>query len=173
MSEPTPLQDEIQQTRPFQSKGQEATLALFRTADLLRRHLAGCFARSGITHQQYNVLRILRGAGEEGLPTLSIADRMIEHAPGITRLIDRLVVKELVVRERLAGDRRRVQCFISPQGLELLATLDEPVSRADKEAMADLAQDELEELVKTLAKLRQGLRARRLSQPRNALKGAS
>ena len=158
MSEPTTLQEEIQQTRPFRSKGQEATLALFRTGDVLRRHLAACFAESGITHQQYNVLRILRGAGADGLPTLSIADRMIEQAPGITRLIDRLVSKELVIRERALGDRRRVQCFISEIGLELLSRLDHPVDQADECVMRTLQEEEKQQLIQILAKIRQGIR---------------
>ena len=152
------LQAEIQQNRPFKSKGQEATLALFRTADMLRRKSSEVFADSGITHQQYNVLRILRGAGDDGLPTLSIADRMIEQTPGITRLIDRLVAKELVIRERVPGDRRRVQCFISESGLELLASLDEPVDGNDDRVMGMLDQDEKSRLVELLDKIRLGLR---------------
>lgn len=152
------LQEEIQQNRPFKSKGQEATLALFRTADMLRRKSSEVFADSGITHQQYNVLRILRGAGADGLPTLSIADRMIEQTPGITRLIDRLVVKDLVIRERVAGDRRRVQCFISETGLELLASLDEPVDSNDGRVMGMLEDEEKIRLIELLDKIRFGLR---------------
>lgn len=152
------LQEEIQQNRPFRSKGQEATLALFRTADILRRKSSEVFTDSGITHQQYNVLRILRGAGDDGLPTLSIADRMIERTPGITRLIDRLVAKELVIRERAPGDRRRVQCFISESGLDLLASLDEPVDGNDDRLMGMLSESEKSRLVELLDKIRLGLR---------------
>ncbi len=102
------IQQEIKQTVPFQSKAEEAAIALMRTADLVRRGVEAIVAPYGITSQQYNVLRILRGAGEKGLPTLEIAERMIEQTPGITRLIDRLERKypvtsrpELVMRIRL------------------------------------------------------------------------
>ena len=85
----------------------------------------------GITPQQYNVLRILRGAGAEGLPTLSIGERMIEQTPGVTRLVDRLERKGLVERTPCAKDRRRVFCRMTAKGLELLKELDDPVNRWD------------------------------------------
>src|SRR5258706_5345171 len=87
---------ELKQTRPFPSKAQEAAVALMRTADVLRRLRSAIVEPNGMTAQQYNGLRILRGAGELGLPTLEIAERMIESTPGITRLIDRLGTKKLV-----------------------------------------------------------------------------
>src|SRR6478752_1983616 len=90
------LQEEIRQTRPFSSPSEEAAVALVRTADLLRRALTAVVDPHDITLQQYNVLRILRGAGVDGLPTLEIASRMVEHAPGVTRLLDRLQGKGLV-----------------------------------------------------------------------------
>ena len=91
-----------------------------------------------ITLQQYNVLRILRGAGDEGLPTLDIAERMIEHAPGVTRLIDRLEAKGLVRRQRPADDRRQVLCVATAAALALLEQLDAPMDRADREALGML-----------------------------------
>ena len=103
-----------------------------RTGGLVRRVIASVVEPHGITQQQYNVLRILRGAGEKGLPTLEIADRMIEETPGITRLIDRLELKRLVTRERSATDRRQVFCRITPDGLTLLARLDEPIAEAER-----------------------------------------
>jgi len=104
----------IQQTKPFASKRQEGTIALFLTAEAVRWRFARLLASRGeLTVQQYNVLRILRGAGAVGLPTLSIVERMIEHTPGITRLIDRLESKGLVTRSRAAEDRRQVLCRIS------------------------------------------------------------
>ena len=83
-------------------------MTLLRTADLARRALGAVVEEHAITPQQYNVLRILRGAGASGLPTLEIADRMIEESPGITRLLDRLEAKGLVRRERCPHDRRQV-----------------------------------------------------------------
>src|SRR6266576_2721240 len=111
----------------FRSREQEAALGLLRTADAVKRSLAQVIEPHGITAQQYNVLRILRGAGADGLPTLEIADRMIEQTPGITRLIDRLESKKLVWRERSSTDRRCVYCRITAAGIALLARLDGPV----------------------------------------------
>src|SRR5918998_6288391 len=121
------LPRELKQTKPFPAKSQEAAVALMRTADLIRRSVSGVIEPHGITTQQYNVLRILRGAGEAGLPTLDIAERMIEQTPGITRLIDRLEAKRLVSRERCLTDRRQVFCRITAEGLTLLAALDRPL----------------------------------------------
>src|SRR5829696_3408168 len=114
------IQQEIKQNRPFTSRTQEAVVALMRTTDLVRRAIGAIVEPHGITLQQYNVLRILRGSGEQGLPTLEIADRMIEQTPGITRLIDRLETKRLALRERCKNDRRRVYCRITRDGLALL-----------------------------------------------------
>jgi DNA-binding MarR family transcriptional regulator len=125
------LREEIKQRRPFRSRGHEGVLSLLLTADRLRRDLAQVVEPHGLTLQQYNVLRILRGAGEKGLPTLEIAERMIEQTPGITRLLDRLEKKALIRRERCPKDRRRVWVAITPSGLRLLASLDAPMSRAD------------------------------------------
>src|SRR5215210_860216 len=80
------LQDEIKQTRPFRSTAEEVVVSILRTAAVVQRHLAQVVEAHGITIQQYNVLRILRGAGEAGLPTLAIRDRMVEEAAGITGL---------------------------------------------------------------------------------------
>ena len=75
-------------------------MSVLRTAAVMQRHLAQVVEAHGITIQQYNVLRILRGAGEAGLPTLAIRDRMVEEAAGITRLLDKLESAGHVVRER-------------------------------------------------------------------------
>lgn len=144
------VQEEIQQTRPFHADGQEAIVALWRTADLLRAYFGRVVEEHDLTIQQYNVLRILRGAEPDGLPTLSIAKRMIERAPGITRMIDRLETKGLVARERRADDRRCVHCRITSAGLRLLAELDDPVDAADEEALAALEAGEVRELIRLL-----------------------
>ncbi|HYY96786.1 MAG TPA: MarR family transcriptional regulator [Pyrinomonadaceae bacterium] len=104
----------------------------------------------GITAQQYNVLRILRGAEPEGLPTLTIAERMIERTPGITRMIDRLEAKGLVAREVRPHDRRRVYCRITKKGLSLLKQLDEPVEEFNRSAFRTLSDAELRQLVALL-----------------------
>jgi DNA-binding MarR family transcriptional regulator len=106
--------------------------------------------------QQYNVLRILRGAGSAGLPTLEVSDRMIEQAPGITRLFDRLESKGLVLRQRCPADRRQVLCWLTAAGTELVERLDGPMNAADAGAVAALTPAELEQLIRLLDTLRAG-----------------
>lgn len=106
-------------------------MALLRTADIVRRSVSSVVAPAGVTLQQYNVLRILRGAPPGGLPTLEIGARLVERTPGTTRLLDRLVEKGFVDRS-VGGDRRKVLCTITPRGLALLAALDDDVLHADE-----------------------------------------
>jgi DNA-binding MarR family transcriptional regulator len=150
------LQTEIAQRRPFHSIKAEVAVSILRTAALIERHFAQVVARTGVTVQQYNVLRILRGAGEEGLPTLVIRDRMIHAAPGITRLLDKLEKAELARRERTSPDRRQVFCYITPRGLEVLGQLDEEMREADEIAVGNLGDEEQRQLLKLL----EGVRAR-------------
>jgi len=156
MEEMSPLQKEIRQGKPFRSRGQEVVVALIRTADLVRRTVGRVLEPYDITLQQYNVLRILRGAGEQGLPTLEIGERMVEHAPGITRLLDRLETKGLVRRQRCPEDRRQVLCWLTPAGAELVEKLDEPVDSADAEAVAMLGPEDQERLLRLLDAVRTG-----------------
>ena len=146
---------ELKQNKPFPSKAQEAAVALLRTADVLRRLIGAVVEPKGITTQQYNVLRILRGAGERGLPTLEIAERMIETTPGITRLIDRLETKKLVSRERCLTDRRQVFCSITAHGLTLLSSLDAPILHATDTALGILKKTELTSLIDLLDRTRE------------------
>lgn len=132
-------------------------MGLLRTADVVRRYFAQLLEPYGITPQQYNVLRILRGA-RSPLPTMEIVDRMVERAPGITRLLDRLDEKGLVSRERCMEDRRQVLCSISPEGLKLLEELDEPVNAADEAVLAMLKGGEVEQLIELLHRIREGHR---------------
>ena len=136
------------------SLSQEATLGVFRTADLLRRRFASVVEPYGITIQQYHVLRILRRAGTTGAPTLAIAERLVEHAPGITRLLDRLEKKGWVSRQRATEDRRQVLCRITLDGLAFLAVLDGRVDDADDQCLAMLSPRDLHTLVRLLGKIR-------------------
>jgi DNA-binding MarR family transcriptional regulator len=154
-SRPLSIQEELQQSKPFHSVGQEAYLALLRTADDMRRRVSLVLEPAGITLQQYNVLRILRGAGTDGLPTLAIGERMIERTPGVTRLIDRMEEKGWVSRERCADDRRRVWCRITERGLRLLAPLDAPVNAVDDSLEEVLEQRELAALIDQLDRIRE------------------
>ncbi len=154
--ETSALQREIRQNRPFGSLHQEATLGVLRTADLLRRRVAEVVERYGVTVQQFNVLRILRGAGGP-LPTLEIGERMVEQAPGVTRLLDRIEAKGWVARERCTEDRRQVLVSITPAGLELLARMDETVNGADADALGMLDDADTERLIELLDRIRAGL----------------
>jgi DNA-binding MarR family transcriptional regulator len=100
------------------------------------------------------VLRILRGAGPDGLPTLTIGERMIEQTPGVTRLVDRLERKGLVARTPCPKDRRRVFCKITTKGLDLLKELDEPVNRWDAQAVSVLPPSELDSFINLLDRVR-------------------
>ncbi|MFI5181018.1 MAG: MarR family winged helix-turn-helix transcriptional regulator [Thermoanaerobaculia bacterium] len=148
------LAAELKQTRPFSSRRQEGTLGLLRTADVVRRALSGVIEPHGITLQQYNVLRILRGAGPTGLPTLEIASRMIETSPGITRLLDRLEEKKLAARVRCPKDRRRVLCTATAEAMRLLARLDAPVHEAGDGVLRMLTDRQTDTLIAVLDAIR-------------------
>lgn len=153
---PSQLQREIKQTRPFRSTAQEATLAILRTADVLRRRVGEVVEAEGLTPQQYNVLRILRGSHPDPLSVSDVGERLIERTPGVTRLIDRLAEKELVRRARCADDRRMVHCWITEQGLAILARLDEPMDEADEALAGPLDEREVRHLVALLDRVRSG-----------------
>ncbi len=153
------MQAEIGQRRPFHSLKAEVAVSILRTAALLERHFAQVVSRTGVTVQQYNVLRILRGAGEEGMPTLVIRDRMIHAAPGITRLLDKLEKAGLARRERASPDRRQVFCYITPRGLDVLEQLDEEMRTADDTAVGNLSETEQQQLMKLLDGIRAGHRS--------------
>lgn len=151
---PSLLEIELKQTRPFASRTEEAVVGLFRTAEVVRRVLAAVIGQKGITLQQYNVLRILRGAGSEGIPTLEIGERMVEEAPGVTRLLDRLEAKGLVRRQRRRTDRRQVLCWIEPAGARLLADLERPMRNAARRRLAGLDTAGLESLITLMEAVR-------------------
>ena len=148
------IRDEIKQTRPFASPAAEAVVTLLRTADHVRAVLSEVVAPRGITLQQYNVLRILRGAGADGLPTLEIAQRMIESSPGITRLLDRLEAKSLVARRRCPTDRRQVLCYASEAALALLASVEKPLAEGTARLLLPLGARRTSELIRLLDAVR-------------------
>ncbi|MCK5941682.1 MAG: MarR family transcriptional regulator [Planctomycetes bacterium] len=153
--QPETVQQAIRQTQPFRSPRHEAMIGLLLTAQELTRPVQELLAeRAELTHQQYNVLRILRGSKDIGLPTLDVAERMIERTPGVTRLIDRLEKKGLVRRERSSKDRRQVFCFLTETGERLLAELDEPIDQLDERLMRGLDDQELRDLTRMLDRLR-------------------
>lgn len=156
---PRSLAEEIRQNRPWASPAEEAFVSVMRTAALIRRALAQAVEPLGISPAQYNVLRILRGAGLEGLPTLAVRDRLVEEAPGITRLIDKLERSNSVKRDRTGRDRRTVRVRITPAGLDLLAEADGRVGTLldlFKSSMPNEAQHTA--LTDLLVQVRAGLR---------------
>jgi DNA-binding MarR family transcriptional regulator len=148
------LQEEIKQTKPFRSSQQEAVLSLLKTTDVVRRRLAQVVEPRNLSLEQYNVLRILRGAGSTGMATLDVSSRLIEQTPAITRLLDKLEAKNLVRRERCSEDRRQVLCWITGTGLALLDEMDEEMESAAREPFAHLSITEVKSLIKILNRIR-------------------
>jgi DNA-binding MarR family transcriptional regulator len=151
------VQRELRQSKPFLSISAEAAVGILRTADTLRRFFTAVLQPYDLTLAQFNVLRILRGAGPAGAPTLDVAARLIESAPGITLMMDRLVAKGWVRRHRARSDRRQVLCFLTPAGAELLRKVDRPVDLADIRAMAALSPRQQSTLVRLLDIVRRDL----------------
>ena len=143
------IQSEIKQTKPLTPE-QEVLLTLQRTADAFQRRIVEVLKPYGVSGTQYNVLRILRGAGKDGLPCGAIAERMVTHDPDITRLLDRLAKMGFITRERGQRDRRVVTTTITESGLKLLKQLDKPVQEAGTELMSRLSQSQMSELVELL-----------------------
>ena len=132
------------------STEEAAFLDLLRTTDMLSRGLVQVLKAEGVSATQYNVLRILRGA-PGGLACGEIASRMITRDPDITRLLDRLEKRRLISRWREVRDRRTVMARITPEGLRLLARLDEPVEAAHRKQLGHLGRERLRTLIELLS----------------------
>jgi len=144
------LREELQQSRPFSSLEEEAALNIARTAAVLEHGWIDLLRKHGLTPTQYNVLRILRGAGEAGLCRNDVRDRLVALVPDTTRLLDRMAEMGLVVRVRGTADRRYVTTRITQAGLHLLATLDGPVTDAHRRCFAHMSRSDLEKLIRLL-----------------------
>lgn len=145
---------EILQTKPFTCREEEVFLNLARSYEYLLQGLSELFRAFNLSTTQYNILRILRGAGEEGLNCTEAAQRMVSHDPDITRLLDRLETRNLIERMRLSSDRRVVVAKITAAGLALLAQLDQPMLDLHATQMERLKPEQLEELIGLLEQLR-------------------
>jgi DNA-binding MarR family transcriptional regulator len=154
---PQRLRDEIKQTKPFGSLEQEALLSIARTAAVLEHAMGEELKAHGITPTQFNVLRILRGAGAGGLSRQDVRERMISPVADCTRLLDRLDEMGLVTRERDLDDRRVVTTRITQDGLQLLAALDRPVADFHRRQLGHMDARSLQQLVDLLAVAREGL----------------
>jgi len=148
------LRAEIRQERPFRSSEQEAFLNIQRTADVLMSRMDKVLSAQSVSPTQYNVLRILRGAGEAGLPCGAVAERMITRDPDITRLMDRLEKQGLITRTRDTHDRRVVLARMTEKAGKILDALDEPVERELKRQLGHLGVQRLRQLVELLELVR-------------------
>ncbi len=146
----TGLKTEIEQSVPFASAEEEALLNLVRTADRLSRAVQRIIRPWGVTATQYNVLRILRGAGPEGVTCSEIGDRMVTADPDITRLLRRLKALKLIRQQHDRHDRRVVRTRISEAGLQLLDEMDPEVKRAPGELLGHMRTEEIAELTRLL-----------------------
>jgi DNA-binding MarR family transcriptional regulator len=150
------LQAELKQKIPFTSPEQEAYLSLLRTADALQAHVEAQLKEFGLTGTQYNALRILRGAGPEGLPCREIGERMITRDPDITRLLNRLEDRGFVERTRARHDLRVIYGKITAGGLKLLREMDRPIEKHGREMLKHVGQEKLQQLIELLELVRGG-----------------
>ncbi len=153
---PRGLQAELKQKIPFTSREAEAYLSLLRTSDALQTQVEAQLKEFGLTGTQYNALRILRGAGPEGLPCREIGERMITRDPDITRLLDRLEDRGFVQRTRARHDRRVIYGKITPAGLKLLREMDKPLEKFGREMLRHVGQGKLRQLIELLELVRRG-----------------
>ncbi len=153
------LKLEIVQESPFSSLEEEALLNVMRTSDCLHRIFQRETREWGITSTQYNVLRILRGAGPRGLTCAAIGSRMITAEPDITRLLTRLKALKLIRQHKDRNDRRQVWTQISEAGLELLKSMDPVIDHMPRQLLGHMNQSDLAEFIRLLELARKGVEA--------------
>ena len=144
------LQDESRRKKPLPSPEEGVFLNILRTAEALSWGVAETLKGADLTPAQYNVLRILRGAGGEGASCGQISERMVTKDSDITRLLERLDTRGLITRERDGQDRRYITVRITAEGLALLDSLDEPIAQCHKRQIGHLGKDRLASLGKLL-----------------------
>jgi DNA-binding MarR family transcriptional regulator len=147
---PATLREDLQQKRPFRSLREEALLNLTRTEGMARDGIERLLAPHGLSAAQYNVLRILRGAGKDGLCRNQIGDRLLSRMPDVSRLLDRMETAGLVSRVRSTEDRRLVNTTLTKQGRSLVDALDAVLTRYQKEQLGHLTDEQLRTLVDLL-----------------------
>ena len=149
-------QKETGQARPYGNREEDVYLSLLRTAERLSRGLTETLSRADLTPTQYNALRILRGAGQEGASCSEVSERMVTKDSDITRLLDRLETRGLISREREVKDRRRIVTRITDEGLRVLAELDAPMAETHRSQLGHLSEKQLASLGKLLETARNG-----------------
>jgi len=143
------LQQELKKRGPFESLEQEAMLSILRTSDLLENRLARLLREYELTPSQYNAMRIMCGEGQP-MPCLEVANRMIQVAPAITRVVEQLVTRGLAVKEQSGGDRRVFLVELTGTGKRLLKKLDAPISQLHQSLLGHVPNTELTKLIATL-----------------------
>jgi DNA-binding MarR family transcriptional regulator len=149
------LRTELKQRKPFTSLEQEAFLNVARTEATLRDHLDRVLKPFGISVTQYNVLRILRGAGQGGLCRNEIRGRLVDRMPDVTRLLDRMEETGWITRSRSTEDRRQVSTYLTRSGRDLVDSLDEPVAAEHAQRLGHLSKTQLRTLIDLLSAARQ------------------
>jgi len=153
----TTLKEELKSSADFKSIQHEVFLSLMVTVDRLNRRHTEFMSAFGISQKQYNILRILRGSGANGIPVMEIGRRMIEKSPDVSRIIDRLIDLGYVKRRRQRNDRRVVIVTITQKGNDLLAKMDAPVDKEVITALSHVDEDDLKELAALLDKVRDSI----------------
>jgi DNA-binding MarR family transcriptional regulator len=139
--------------RAFSGESDQAVVSVLVAAEHLNEQVSAVISGHGITADQYNVLRILRGVHPEGHPRHEIARRMIHPAPDATRMLDRLLRRKLITRVRDPRDARLSVARITPAGLALLKRMDPEVDEVQRRATSMLSAAERKELVRICEKL--------------------
>ncbi len=152
------LYRDLKQSRPFRSLEEALLLSLLMCSQRMSEQLHRILKTENLSDVQYNILRILRGAGEEGRSCGQISERLVTRVPDVTRLLDRLEARELVRRERSSSDRRVVLSYATPRALTLLEKLDPLVSSGIRRSMEHLDEKQRLNLLASLERLREGLK---------------
>jgi DNA-binding MarR family transcriptional regulator len=161
------LKKELKQTRPFSGLAETAHLSVLVTAERIKANESGIFRAKDLTAPQYNVLRILRGAGTDGISCTEVSGRMITRDSDITRMLDRLEARGLIARHRKSDDRRVIKAVITEAGLAMLDDLDVPLEVFHRSQMAGLSDDDLKAMIILLDKVRSNIRDKGETYERN------
>ena len=154
MAQPSSLAQELGKKRPFDTAEEEAYVAIWRTGAVLDGEVNRLMRAHGLTKTSYNILRILRGAGESGCSGVEIASMVVADVPDMARLIDRLERLGYLRRCKSDDDRRCVRNYLAPKGAEALEALDKPLRALQRRQFAALSRAEMQALSGLLAKIR-------------------
>jgi len=150
------LQKDLKKRDPFDLVEQEVALSIMRTSDLLENRFARLLREHGLTASQYNVLRILRGEGRP-MPCLEVADRMIQVAPAITRVVNQLLELNLIAKKQCSQDRRVFYIELKAAGKRLLKKIDKPLVDLHASVLSSVSKKDQRTLIKIMEKVRQSV----------------